>query len=83
MPQIVTLALSIISFLVSNKSQIVQVITEIELLIPDAPGSTKAAAVKSFIATSLGVEAQVEQAWPLVGPIFNALVALVKAPKAA
>ena len=83
MSQIVTLALSIISFLVSNKSQIVQVITEIELLIPDAPGSTKAAAVKSFIATSLGVEAQVEQAWPLVGPIFNALVALVKTPKAA
>ena len=82
MSQVVTLALSILSFLVSNKSQIVQVITEIELLIPDAPGATKAAAVESFIAASLGAEAQIEQAWPLVGPLFNALVSLVKPPKA-
>ncbi len=57
--------------------------SESGLLIHDAPGATKAEAAKTFIASSLGIEAQVEQAWPLVGPLFNALVALVKEPKTA
>lgn len=82
MSPILTAALSIISFLVSNKAAIVQAVTEIELLIPDAPGATKAAAVKGFIASGLSIENEIEQAWPFVAPLFNAFVAIVKGPKA-
>lgn len=81
MSQLVTAALQILTFLVSNRASLVQVITELEALIPDVPGATKAAAVKNFIAASLGIEAQIEQVWPLISPIFNALVAAVKLAK--
>jgi len=81
MSQIVIVALKVLSFLVSNRASIVQVITDIEGLIPDAPGATKAAAVKSFVSASLNIEGQIEQVWPLIGPIFNTLVAAVKPAK--
>jgi hypothetical protein len=74
----ITIALQILSFLFNNKDTIIQVIKDIEGLIPDAPGGTKAAAVKGFIASAIGVEAEIERGWPIVSPIFNALVALVK-----
>ncbi len=82
MNPLVTTALSIISWLVSNRAQIKQTIVEIESLVPDAPGATKLAAVKGFIATSMGIESQIEGVWPLVAPLFNALVSLTKKPAA-
>lgn len=76
-----TIILQVISFLVANKEQIKEVILSIEALIPDTPGSAKAGAVKAFIGTALGIEAQIEAVWPLVSPIFNLLVGSVKASK--
>ena len=81
MPQIITAILKILSFLATNKATITHLVTDIEGLIPDAPGDTKAAAVKSFIGTALGVEPQIEAAWAVIGPIFDALVASIKGTK--
>ena len=80
MPQVAALFLQVVTFFVQNKAQIIQLIQNIEALIPDVPGDTKATQVKNFIATSLGIEAQIESVWPAVSPIFNLIVAAVKKP---
>lgn len=76
-----TIFLQVLVWLEANKDNLKQIIIQIENLIPDAPGNQKAQAVKGAIAAAMGIEAQIEQVWPLVSPIFNALVALVKAVK--
>lgn len=78
MLQIAASILQIINFLAQNKDQIRQLIITIQNLIPDAPGSEKSLQVRHFIAASLNLEEHIEQAWPLVAPLFNALVANVK-----
>ena len=78
-----TAVFQIIAFLVSNKAQIKELILSIEALIPDAPGSSKASAVKEFIGTALNISDQIEAVWPVVLPIFNLLVGIVKGPKPA
>ena len=65
MLQIATTLLQIIAFLAEHKEQIKKLILDIENLIPTTSGNNKAMIVRNFIATSLGVEAQIEQAWPL------------------
>jgi hypothetical protein len=74
----ISVAMQVIGFLVENKDQIKQVVQSIEKLIPDAPGSDKAASVRAFIGKALDVEAQIEAAWPLVAPFFNLFVSVVK-----
>lgn len=80
MSQIVTVLLQIITFLVQNKDAIKQLILDLEALLPNSNGNDKAAQVRTFVGTSLGIEAQIEAVWPLVSPIFNAFVASVKKP---
>lgn len=76
----VTVALQILGYLAANKDAIKQLILSIEGIVGEIAGPDKAAIVKQYVATALSVEAQVEQAWPLVAPLFNTFVALVKKP---
>lgn len=76
-----TVALKIFAYLVANKDLIKQMVLAIQALIPDAPGATKAAAIKEAIGKALSLEQQVEDGWGLVGPVFNAFVASIKAEK--
>ena len=78
MNPLVSTALSVLGFLVQHKDDVKALILQVEQLMGEAAGNEKAQAVKTFIGTALGIEAQLEQAWPLVSPIFNAFVALVK-----
>jgi hypothetical protein len=78
MGQVISIVFQIITFLATHKDQIKQLILDIEALMPDAAGSEKATQVKTFIAAALSIEAQVEQAWSFVGPIFNRFVAATK-----
>ena len=82
----VTIALEVFSFLTSHKDDLVQLIKSLEQLAVDGlalAGSTKADAVKGYIAVATNVGADLEKAWPIVSPIFNAFVADVKGtPKA-
>jgi hypothetical protein len=79
----IALLLSVFSFFAQNKDTIKQVVTSVETLIPEAPGNQKAQAVKTFIGAAMGIEGEIEQAWPLVAPIFNLFVAHTKHPVAA
>lgn len=72
--------LMVLGFLVSNRATIVDMIKHVEELIPDAPGGSKAALVKGWISSAMGAEANLEAVWPMVGPLFNLLVASVKKP---
>ena len=76
--QALSIVIQVLSFFATNREAIKQIILDIEALIPDAPGATKAAQVKAFIATAMGIETQVESAWPLISPIFNLFVGWVK-----
>ena len=76
----ILVALQVISYLAQNKDTIKQTILDIQSLIPDAPGSDKASAIKVFVAAAIGAEAQIEAAWPFIAPIFNMFVASVKKP---
>jgi hypothetical protein len=80
MLQIAATILQVISFLAEHKEQIKKLILDIESLIPATPGNSKALIIRNFIATSLNVEAQIEQAWPFVNGLFNDLVATTKRP---
>ena len=73
--------LQIISYLADNREGIKILVKNIENLIPEAPGNTKAAAVRGAIGTALGIETQIESIWPMVAPIFNLFVSGVKGPK--
>lgn len=75
-------AIQLVNWFIEHKDDLVKLIKSIESLIPDAPGNEKAAAVRSFIATALGVESTIEKAWPMVAPIFNLFVKDVKSPAA-
>ena len=83
MPQAVATALQIISFLAANKDTLKALVTDIQTLIPDAPGDAKAAQVKAWIGSALNVGSQLEAAWPLVKPLFDTFVAIVKTAKPA
>jgi|JI10StandDraft_1071094.scaffolds.fasta_scaffold1803366_2 hypothetical protein len=74
-----TIFLQVFAFIITNRAQMIEIIKGIEELIPDAPGNEKAAAVKNVIATSLAVGDEIDTAWTMVSPIFNRLVASVKA----
>lgn len=78
----ILVAFQVISYLAANKDTIKQSIMDIEALIPSAPGNDKASALKGFIAGAVGVEAQIEAAWPFIAPIFNLFVASIKKPVA-
>ncbi|MFZ6653779.1 hypothetical protein [Undibacterium sp. TJN19] len=80
MLQIATAIFQIIGFLSEHREQIKKLIVDIESLIPNTPGASKAQLVRNLIATSLGIEAQIEQAWPFVSSLFNDLVAVTKRP---
>lgn len=71
----------IVSFLFANRAEIKKLIIDIEGLIPDVPGSDKAAAVRGFIGAALNITDQIESAWPMVAPIFNLFVKDTKAGK--
>lgn len=75
------LVLQVIGFLATNKDTIKMIIAGIEEMIPDAPGSSKAGAVKGFIGEALGVGDKIDAVWPMVQPLFNLVVAMVKGPK--
>lgn len=78
MNPILATALQIISFLVSNRDAIKQLVLQIEQMAGSLPGNQKAQAVKTAIGAAMGVEAQIEQAWPIVSPVFNLAVAAIK-----
>lgn len=65
-------------WLEQNKDTLKDIILKIQSLIPDAPGNQKALAVRTAIASGMGIEAQIEQVWPLLSPVFNLIVADVK-----
>lgn len=77
----ITLLIQVFTFLATNRNQIKELILAIESLLPEAPGTSKAASVKQFIAAALGITDQIEAVWPAVAPLFNAFVSLIKAPK--
>ncbi|MFZ6773017.1 hypothetical protein ACO0LB_09925 [Undibacterium sp. SXout7W] len=74
--------LQLLTWLEQNKDTIKKIVLQIEALIPDAPGNQKAAAVRGAIASAMNIESGIEQAWPLIQPIFNLIVASVKKPVA-
>lgn len=74
--------LAVIIYIVTNKELIKQLVLQIENLIPDAPGTTKAGMFKHWIATAMNIENEIEQVWPLVKPVFDVVVAGVKRPAA-
>ena len=73
--------LSILAFMYQNRDALKDVVLHIEGLIPDSPGTAKAGAVKQWIGAAMGIEAQMEAAWPLIAPIFNLFVAAAKPAK--
>lgn len=73
-----TIVSQVLGFIAENKDVIRSVILNIEALVPDAAGASKAAAVKQFIGTSLAIGDQIDAAWPVITPIFNLLVGVVK-----
>jgi phage-related protein len=79
---VISTASSVISFIASHRTQLGELVTNVESMIPDAVGSAKAAAVKGFIGVAMNIEADLEAAWPLVSPIFNFFVHGVKAKPA-
>ena len=70
--------LQVLTFLASNREVLKQIVLSIQTLLPDATGSEKASAVKDFIATTMGIESQIEGVWLAVSPFFNRFVASVK-----
>ncbi len=72
-------AFQILAYLATHRDEIKEMILNIQKLFPEpGQGDTKAAAVRGFIAKSLNIEAQIEEAWPLVSGIFNLFVAKTK-----
>jgi uncharacterized BrkB/YihY/UPF0761 family membrane protein len=82
MNPIILALLQIFTFLASHKDALKQTVLDIETLIPDAPGSVKAAQFKAFIASALGIESQIEAVWPMAAGVFNLFVAKVKGSSA-
>lgn len=74
------IALQIISFIRENQALLKALVLDIEGLIPNTPGNTKATAVRTAIGIFMGIEAQIETAWPMVAPIFNIFIGDVKKP---
>jgi hypothetical protein len=70
-------------YLFTHREQVNAVILGIEDLMKDAPGDSKAASFRGYLGAMLGMETQIDQAWPIVAPFFNAIVAKAKAPPAA
>ena len=81
MLQIFSSVFQLIAYLVEHKDEIKTLIKNIQDLIPEAPGGTKAAIIKDTIATALGMEDKIEKVWPLVSGLFNSFVADTKAGK--
>lgn len=78
MPPAALAAFQIFSFMASHKDELKQAVVDVENIAAEAAGPTKGAVIKSVIAGALGIEAQIEAAWPFVAPIFNAFVAKAK-----
>lgn len=78
MAQAFLVFLKVMAYLAANRPELVGLVKNVQDLIPDAPGTSKAGAVKEFVAKVLGVEEHIDQAWPLVAPFFNLFVAGVK-----
>ena len=70
--------LQVLTFLATNRDVLKQVVLTLQSLLPDSPGADKASAVKSFIAKTLDIEAQIEAVWPAIAPFFNMFVCSVK-----
>lgn len=68
----------VLGFLIANKETFRQIISGIEELAPDAPGTAKAGAVRGIIGDALNIAKEIEAVWPLVLPIFNLFVARTK-----
>jgi hypothetical protein len=68
----------VIGFLAEHKADIKKMILAIEALIPEAPGSEKAATVRRFIGSALAMDDKIDALWPAVAPIFNLFVAMTK-----
>ena len=64
--------LTVLAFLVTNKDTIKQVVLLIQELLGSGTGSAKADMFKAWLGVAMNAEAQVEAAWPLVGPILAA-----------
>lgn len=83
MQAILQMAVAVILWIVAHKDQIKGVILGIEELMKDAPGASKAEAVRDTIAAGMLAEGKLEgdiaKVWPFVGPTFNKFVAKVKA----
>lgn len=80
----ISVALQIFSFLAANKDTIKQLILSLEQAFIDGAallGPTKADAVKGYIAVATNTAAEIEAVWPVIAPVFNAIVASVKAAK--
>ena len=72
----------ILEFLWTNRDKVKAIVLGLEGLAEGALGVDKAAAFKSHIGAVLGVEAQIEAAWPMVAPFFNLAVKSIKAKAA-
>jgi len=69
---------SILSFMYDHREDIKKLILQVEGLMGEAPGTSKMAVVRGWIGTAMGIEQQIESAWPMVAPFFNLMVSLVK-----
>lgn len=68
----------VLGFLIANKETFRQIISGIEELAPDAPGTAKAGAVRGIVGDALNIAKEIDAVWPLVLPVFNLLVSSVK-----
>jgi hypothetical protein len=77
----ITVVLQILSFLSSNKDQIKQLILSLEQAFVEGAallGPTKEAAAKGYIAVATNTVDEIEAIWPIISPVFSAVVASVK-----
>ena len=72
--------LTVLSFMYDHRADIKELVLKIEGLVGDAPGASKAGIARDWIASAMGIESQMEAVWPMVQPIFNLFVGLVKKP---
>ena len=73
-----TLAFQLFAYLIQHRKEIVDLILQIQDLFPDATGAEKAGVVRQFFGVALGVSDKIEEAWPLIAPVFNLFVAKAK-----
>lgn len=72
------LALQIIEYVVEHREDIKKMVLALQDLAENLTGAERGAVIKQSITTALNIEGQVEQAWPLFQPFFDAFVTSVK-----